>query len=138
MNVDEVIDAIKTLRKYGSETINIEAKSARGGYPNCLDTVSSFANYRGGIIIFGLSETENFTAEGVYDVAQLQARLVEDGKNCMTPAIHMDIVVFEFEGKMLVAAKVNELPQNEKPCYITSKGMDRGARIHGWAKVTNE
>lgn len=100
MNIDEAIDAIKALRKYGAETVNIEAKSARGGYPSCLDTVSSFANYRGGIIIFSLSETKGFIAEGVYDVAGLQARLAEDGKNCMTPAIHMDILPFEFEGKM--------------------------------------
>lgn len=127
MDREEIIDSIKTLRQYGTETRLIEAKSAKGGFPKCWDTISSFSNKYGGIIIFGLSEDKDFKAEGVYDVGDLQKKLAEVGKNSMTPQVHMDIVPFEFEGAKMVAAKVYELPQNEKPCYKTQEGISRGS-----------
>lgn len=61
MEKNEVIDAIRLLRKYNTETNRIEAKSALLGFPKkCYDTISSFSNKYGGIIIFGLSEDDNF------------------------------------------------------------------------------
>jgi len=70
---EEVINAIKTLRRFNSETNTIEAKSAKNGFPKrCYDTISSFANKSDGIIIFGINEDNNFSADGVYDVKVLQ------------------------------------------------------------------
>ena len=57
MNQNEVIEAIKKVRKYNSETSSIEVKSANNGFPKkCYDTFSSFSNKNGGIIIFGINE----------------------------------------------------------------------------------
>ena len=51
MNEQEVIDAIKLLQKYQMETAEIEAKTAEKDVPKkCYDTISAFANTRGGII----------------------------------------------------------------------------------------
>ena len=127
MDIAEIREAIEKLRKYGTETSLIEAKSAKGGFPSCLDTLSSFSNKSGGLIIFGLKEGNGFEAEGVYNVNELQTKLTESARGLMEPPVHMDIMPFEFEGKMLVAAKIHELPQNEKPCYIIRKGIDRGS-----------
>ena len=45
MERKEVLEAIKTLRKYNTETNKIEAKTALGGFPKkCYDTFSSFSN----------------------------------------------------------------------------------------------
>lgn len=53
MEKNEVIDAIRLLRKYNTETNRIEVKSALLGFPKkCYDTISSFSNKYGGIIIF--------------------------------------------------------------------------------------
>ena len=49
MNQEDITEAIKTLRKLGAETRLIEAKSAKGGFPKCYDTISSFSNKYGGI-----------------------------------------------------------------------------------------
>ena len=58
---DEVITAIEDLRKYNAETDRIEAKTAALGFPKkCYDTISSFSNKYGGIIIFGLDEKNKF------------------------------------------------------------------------------
>ena len=52
METKEVIEAIQTLRKYKTETNQIEAKDASGGFPKkCYDTISSFSNKYGGISI---------------------------------------------------------------------------------------
>ncbi len=48
MNQNEVIEAIKKVRKYNSETSSIEVKSANNGFPKkCYDTFSSFSNKNG-------------------------------------------------------------------------------------------
>ncbi len=60
----EVIEAIHCLRKYNMETDRIEAKSALGGFPKkCYDTISSFSNKYGGIILFGFSEEKGKVIE---------------------------------------------------------------------------
>ena len=65
----EVIEAIKYLKKYKTETNKIEAKAAAYGFPKkCYDTFSSFSNKYGGIIIFGINEEKDFNVEGVYDL----------------------------------------------------------------------
>ena len=64
MSEKEVIDAIKFLRKYNTETSTIEAKSATNGFSKKWhDTFSSFSNKNGGIIIFGINEKNNFSPE---------------------------------------------------------------------------
>lgn len=76
MEKTNVINAIQYLRKYKTETDRIEAKSAKGGFPKkCYDTFSSFANKYGGIIIFGLDESNEFKTEGVYNLNDLQKQI---------------------------------------------------------------
>lgn len=124
----EVLNAIKTLRKYNSETNKIEVKTALGGFPKkCYDTFSSFSNKHGGIIIFGLNEDNNFSTEGVYDVKDLQQKVTDLCSDAMEPIICPDILTFEFEGKNIVAVKVDEINQNKKPCYYKPKGMKNGS-----------
>ena len=64
-----MLDVIKLLRKYNSETNRIEVKSALLGFPKkCYDTISSFSNKYGGIIIFDLNEEDKFKNKklGIY------------------------------------------------------------------------
>ena len=73
MTEKEVIDAIKYMQEYQTETDKLEAKTAEKGCPQkCYDTISAFANKRGGIIIFGINEHNNFIEQDVYDVNDLQ------------------------------------------------------------------
>ena len=128
MEKNEVIDAIKILRKYNTETNRIEAKSALLGFPKkCYDTISSFSNKYGGIIIFGLNEDDNFKTEGVYDINDLQKQITSLCSDDMVPRVRTDILPLEFEGKNILAVKIEELRQNKKPCYYKPKGLKAGS-----------
>lgn len=128
MTEKEVIDAIKTLRKFQTETSRIEAKTAKEGFPKkCYDTISSFSNKYGGIIIFGIDEENNFKAENVYDINDLQKQISALCSDSFVPAIRPDFLPLEFEGKNILAVKIEELIQIKKPCYYKPKGLNKGS-----------
>ena len=62
-------ELIKQIIQRQSEAQTIEVKSAHQGCPKRLyDTLSSFSNQdEGGILVFGLDETQNFAPVGVYE-----------------------------------------------------------------------
>ena len=45
----------------------------------------------------------------------------------MEPAIRVDILPMEYEGKNILAVKVDEIAQNKKPCYYRPKGLKNGS-----------
>ena len=60
MNEEEVLKLIQELNEKQTETICIEAKTANKGKPEkYYDTISSFANTIGGVIIFGIEEMKH-------------------------------------------------------------------------------
>ena len=128
MEKSQVIEAINYLRKYKTETDRIEAKTANGGFPKkCYDTISSFSNKYGGMIIFGINEEKGFTTEGVYDVKDLQKQISNLCTDSMEPAIRPTILPMEFENKNIIAVYVDEISQNKKPCYYKPKGIKGGS-----------
>lgn len=125
---EEVISAINYVRKYKTETDRIEIKTASVSFSKkCYDTISSFSNKSGGLIIFGLSENNNFETEGVYDVNDLQKHITDLCTDAMEPSLRPEIISFEFENKNIVAVKVDEISQKLKPCYYKPKGLKNGA-----------
>ena len=128
MQENEIIEIIEYLKLYKTETNRIEAKSAINGFPKkCYDTISSFSNKRGGIIIFGISEEKDFSVEGVYDLNDLQKQVSSLCSDSMEPAVRADIMPLEYNGKKLLAVKINEVVQNKKPCFYKGKGMKNGS-----------
>lgn len=54
------VERIESLIKENSESIDVEFKSAKGGFPRSFwETYSSFANTYGGTIILGVKEKDN-------------------------------------------------------------------------------
>lgn len=128
MTEAEVIEAINYVRKYNTETNMIEVKTASMDFPKkCYDTFSSFSNKYGGIIIFGINEENGFKTEGVYDLNDLQKKISSLCSDSMEPAIRPDILPMEFEGKNILAVKIDEILQNKKPCYYIPKGLNKGS-----------
>ena len=128
MEKSEALNALEELKKYQTETNKIEAKKALDGFPKkCYDTISSFSNKYGGIIIFGVNEEKNFSIDGVYDLNDLQKQISSMCSDSMEPAVRPDILPFDYDGKKLLAVKINEIVQNKKPCYYKPKGLNKGA-----------
>ena len=130
MTEKEVIDAIKYMQKYQTETDKIEAKTAEVNFPKkCYDTISGFANKYGGIIIFGINEHNNFIEQNVYDINDLQKQITALCTNSMEPKVRPEFLPITYKSKKLLAVRINEIPQNKKPCYYKNAGMHKGSYI---------
>ena len=128
MTEKEVIEAIKYIQKYQTETDKIEAKTAEIDWPKkCYDTISAFANKYGGLIIFGINENNNFIEQDVYDVSDLQKKITSLCTNSMEPKLRPEFLPITYNNKKLLAVKIDEIPQNQKPCYYKSAGMNKGS-----------
>lgn len=128
MTEAEVIEIIEYLKTYKTETNKIEAKTASVDFPKkCYDTFSSFSNKYGGVIIFGINEEKGFEIEGVYNVNDLQKKISSLCSDSMSPTIRPDILPIKYEGKDLLAVKVDEIIQNKKPCFYIPKGLNKGS-----------
>ena len=130
MTETEVIDAIKYMQEYQTETDKLEAKTAEKGCPQkCYDTISAFANKYGGIIIFGINEHNNFVEQDVYDVNDLQKQITALCTTSLEPKIRPEFLAVTYKNKKLLAVKINELPQKKKPCYYKNVGINKGSYI---------
>lgn len=74
MTREEVRQLIADVQKRQSELASVEVKSARGGTPRQLyEPFSAFANRTGGgVLLFGLDESSDFSIVGVGDAHRLQ------------------------------------------------------------------
>lgn len=130
MTEKEVIEKIKYMQTYQTETDQIEAKTAEVDCPKrCYDTISAFANKYGGIIIFGINEKNNFIEQDVYDVSDLQKKITSLCTDSMEPKIRPEFLPVVYKGKTLLAVKIFEISQNQKPCYYKNAGMHKGSYI---------
>lgn len=122
---------VASLRKFGAEATGVEAKRAMTDLPrSVLETLSSFSNTPGGgSLILGLDESRGFAATGVADPKKLMTDLASWSRDEVVPPIRPEIEIVEVEGGHLVIAAIPELPRHQKPCYLKSRGMDRGSYI---------
>ena len=125
----ELIALIKEVTERRCETQHVELKAAAKGCPTRLyDTLSSFANQRGGgTIIFGLDQ-EDYSVCGVYDPQDLQAKVAAQAEQ-MSPVVRPFFTVAAVEGKTVVSAEIPECDPFSKPCFYKGAGRLRGSYI---------
>lgn len=127
MNDSEIISLVETIIGLRSESNFIEVKKAANGCPKIFDTLSSFSNQRdGGVILFGIDESNDFDVCGVYDAADLQKKISEQCLQ-MEPAVKALCSVCDFNGKTVVCAEIPEIEDFQKPCYYKGAGRLRGS-----------
>ena len=123
------------LNEKQTETISIEVKSAKRGVPEKFyDTISSFSNTLGGVILFGVEEIKKksktiFEIVGVNDVNELQKNITNLCCKEFEPVIRPEIDVIEIDKKNIVAVRIEMLNARYKPCYYKPKGMHKGSYI---------
>lgn len=129
MQEAELKELITKILKRKTETSKIEFKSAKSGTPEKLyDSLSSFSNTDGGIIIFGIDEKAGYKVCGIQFPDGLETKVVEQCKE-MEPVVRPVITFCEYEGKTIAAAEIAEMDTVSKPCYYTGKGKSRGSYI---------
>ena len=126
----ELADIVARLRETGVEFEDVEVKRAAGGLPRSVaETMSAFANSRGGIIILGLDERAGFAAVGVSDPVALRDELAGAARAQLTPALAPIIDTVPFEGAILMLAEIEALPPAQRPCYVTARGLYNGSFV---------
>lgn len=130
MTLQEFQKILNHIRQLKCETQTLEIKKALDGAPSRLyDTLSSFSNQDdGGIIIFGIDESNQYQETGVYDAQDLQKKISEQCKE-MEPAVRPLLSAFEVGGKVFVTAEIPGLDLLRRPCFYKGKGRLKGSYI---------
>lgn len=127
-------EALKNLAldisRLKTETQTIELKAAARGCPTRLfDTLSSFSNQdEGGILIFGIDETENYAVKGVYDAHDLQKKVTEQCKQ-MEPTVRALFTVCDIDGKTIVSAEIPGVDISDRPVFYKGVGRIKGSYV---------
>lgn len=126
----DIAEIVTGLREAGVEFEDVEVKRAAGGLPQSLaETMSAFANSRGGLIILGLDERTGFAPAAIKDPVALRDELAGVARAKLTPPLSPSIQVVPFEGVNLVLADVEALPSAQRPCYVTARGLYNGSYV---------
>ncbi|BEU86848.1 hypothetical protein TAMA11512_03120 [Selenomonas sp. TAMA-11512] len=130
MITEDLVELTKWILQKKTETQTLEVKSARDGCPKRLyDTLSSFSNQDGGgVLFFGIDESQGFALVGVYDLHDLQKKVVEQCQQ-MEPPVRAVFTVAEVDGADVCAAEIPGLDLTERPCYYKGSGKGKGSYV---------
>lgn len=119
------------------ESVEIEAKSAQQIGPSIYETISAFSNEpnrHGGYLLLGVRKVENtlfsdkdYEAIGLPEPDKIQNELATACRNIFNIAIRPQMSVSLVNGKRILLAFIPEAQPNEKPVYISAKGLPKGA-----------
>lgn len=131
MNRDELKVLIEEVQQVRSELGDVEVKSAHKGTPGRMyEALSAFANRPGGgLVLCGLDESRAFEVVGVGDPHRLQSEISHLAASEMEPALRPEFTVERIDGRTVLAVEVNEVPNEQRPCYYKPAGLQRGAYI---------
>lgn len=128
MEKEALISLIDQIIQNKYESTQIELKSSKeGNSKKFYDTLSSFSNTTGGIILFGIDEKNNFNVCGVNDVT-VQQKIIQELCACMEPVVRPVITVAEYSTNVfVVSAEIPEMEAIDKPCYYKPLGLYKGS-----------
>lgn len=131
MTLQELKKLVAELQAAQSESDTVEVKTAKGGTPKRLyEAMAAFANRTGGgIILFGLDESKDFSIVGVGNAHQLQEEITSLASDNMEPALRPEFTVDEINGETVVAIEIDEVPASQKPCFYKTAGLPKGAYL---------
>ena len=130
MQEDTLRQLISDIERQKTEKQTLELKAAQYGFPHKIyDTISSFSNQDdGGIIIFGISEADDYSVTGVYDAKDVQKKLMESCEQ-MSPVVRPILTVCEVNGKFVVSAEIPGVEITQRPVYYAGVGKVKGSYI---------
>jgi ATP-dependent DNA helicase RecG len=125
-----VSDLIAELRSTDDDGQLIEAKRAKSALPTDLwQTISAFANRRGGTLLLGVHQAARFTVTGVDDPATTINNVASLCSDQMEPPIRAEIAAVTVEGQFVVVVDVPPTPTDQRPAHLRKLGALRGSRL---------
>ena len=133
MNENELTGLLESLRRTGSDDLNVEVKeSATTLSRDVWETVSAFANTAGGIIVLGVSERAGFVPVENFETEKVLNQFVSGmgdaggrGKLANPPKYTIERV--ELQGVIVLVITIEELDPSSKPCYVIERGAQGGS-----------
>ncbi|WEV69423.1 putative DNA binding domain-containing protein [Bifidobacterium sp. ESL0775] len=126
--------AVRRLRSQRTDDADYEAKAcAHGLSASVWDTVSSFANSSGGVLLLGLDEMSGFAPARGFDINKTRDQFVEgigdggsDGIRLTNPPTYR-MRRETLDGRQILAVAIFANDIGKKPCYVTAKGIENGS-----------
>lgn len=120
------------------ENHRLEAKKALGGLPESLwETVSAFANTRGGVIFLGVEEDPDHSLHPI-DLPDPQRlvdefwRIIQDPKRFSACVLDKkDVQIIELEGKRIIRIFVPRAERQFRPVYMGQDPLTGSYRRSG-------
>lgn len=117
------------------ENERLEAKRGSEIGPSVLETICAFANepgLQGGILLLGIVRDEAdpqsaYVAEGVTQPDALSASLATQCREQFNLPVRVHIASEQINGKTVLVVTVPEAQPGDKPVFIKSRGLPRGA-----------
>ncbi len=130
MQTEALRKLVYEIQTRKTETQTIELKRAEYGCPTRLfDTLSSFSNQdEGGVIVFGIDETDDYKIKGVYDAQDLQKKVTEQCKQ-MEPSVRALFTVCDIDGIMVVSAEIPGVDIADRPVFYKGVGRLKGSYV---------
>lgn len=123
-------ELVKLMRDTGGEPSEVEAKSGAGGYPkSAVDSIVSFANTNGGVILLGIDEENDFASVGVKNPSAYRDAAIGQSQDAIDPPVQVNVEFVELDEKQIVVIEVPEAEPHQKPVHLKSKGVTSGALI---------
>ncbi|MDD4933898.1 MAG: ATP-binding protein [Methylacidiphilaceae bacterium] len=131
MNCSNYLLALNTL----DENERLEAKRGSDIGPAVLETVCAFANepgLQGGTVLLGVVRDEAdlflpYTVEGVEHPDKLSAELATQCREQFNVPVRVQIATEAVGDKVILVVTVPEAPPADKPVFLKSRGLPRGA-----------
>ncbi|MBP5293208.1 MAG: putative DNA binding domain-containing protein [Clostridia bacterium] len=130
MREEELVSLIRKIQQRRSELQNVELKAAETDFPKKIyDTLSSFSNQDdGGVIIFGISQEDNYKIVGVYDLEKAQRKAMEACEQ-MEPAVRAVFTSAEIDGKCVLSAEIPSVEYWLRPVFYKGAGRLKGSYV---------
>ena len=130
MQTEDLKNLVISIINMKAESQNVEIKAANKGCPSRLfDTLSAFSNQDdGGILLFGISEEDNYEVCGVYDPQNLQKKVTEQCKQ-MEPTVRALFTTCDIDGKIVVSAEIPGVDIADRPVFYKGVGRIKGSYI---------
>ena len=127
-DVVDVVELIDGLRRIGGEPADVEVKSGAGGFPSTVrESLVAFANTDGGTILIGIDESAGFATVHIAGIARYRDNLVALARDSITPPLQVETDIVEVDGAPILIAQVPPARAEQKPVFITAKGIVNGA-----------
>lgn len=124
-----------TMLRTSDESALLEAKTSEDIGMSILETISAFSNEpgrQGGYLLLGVAPSADpilgeYEVRGVPNAEQVQANLASQCGTSFNIPIRPILHVEEYYGRTVIVAYVPEAAPHDKPVYIKSRGMHKGA-----------